>query len=296
MRYKNIFLFLFGIFTLLFLYGCSFDKFNDYLNDYVKRNYDSMEQKQKKLFTLDNFKSISEKFGYEIEDVKDFDKSTIKTLTLAKKSNCQIEFYVTKDNKVSINLFNFHKKDLKKQNKKSDEELNEDFDEKSENDSLYTGENAITGEHSDYFSVQIRNDYMVIYRFYNYFIYLRSDLSNKKESKKILKELGCYDTIYLCLDSAFQAFVKCLFDKPSKSTKKENVFVETPEQFREIASLYGFKTYEEGGLKSEDYKIEPKTIHPKIKRTTILIDGADINNLSTSKFIEFEDVFFVHCP
>ena len=232
MRAKKIFLLLLGIFTLLFLSGCSFDKFGEYLDEEVSKKYDSMEKRQQKLFTVDKFKSVSEKFGYRIEDIKSFDKSSIKTLIFAEKLGGKIEFYVTKDNKKATNLFNLHKKKLEKQLK----EL--------KNPSVYTGENAITGDNSDYFAVLIKNDYIVIYRLFNNFLYLKADSSMQDESRKMLKKFGCYDIIYLSLDSAYKSFVRCLFDKPSpsKSTKTENVFVENPKQFTEIASIHGFKT------------------------------------------------------
>lgn len=49
------------------------------------------------------------------------------------------------------------------------------------------------------------------------------------------------------------------------------------------------KPCEECGLKSEDYNKFTKTIEPKIKCSTVLIDSSDLKDISFSKFIEFED-------
>ena len=97
-------IFLFGIFALLalFLVGCSSEKFCEYLDEAAKEKLEATEQEQRELLTLDNFKSVCKKLGYEIEEVKDFDKKDIKTLIFAKKDDYKIEYYIMKNNKIVI--------------------------------------------------------------------------------------------------------------------------------------------------------------------------------------------------
>ena len=149
MKIKILF---FGIFTLfaLFLVGCSTEKFNEYVNKATEEKLEATEQEQRELLTLDNFKSVSKKFGYEIEEVKDFDKKNIKTLTFAKKDDYKIEYYIMKNNKIVIDLFNSHKKELEKIFKKLDN--NDDDGDDNDENSVYNGEMTFTGENSDYFS------------------------------------------------------------------------------------------------------------------------------------------------
>ena len=266
----------------MFLIGCSGDKYSEYLDEAVKEKYDSVEKEQRELLTLDNFKSVSIKFGYEIEEVKDFDKKDIKSLTFAKKNDHKIEYYIMKSNEIAINLFNSHKKDFEKF-----------FKEAEKNHDVYNGKSKFTGENSDYFSVHIGNNYIVIYRMNSNFIYLKVDVSHKKEIKKILTELGCYKVVSSSIDCFLEATSRCCKDMlglSSKSNKTQNAkFVKNTEQFKEIASKYGYKTYEECGLKSEDYKTDNIPIGPKIKNTITLLNGKEIIDMSSATFKEFEN-------
>ena len=164
----------FGIFTLfaLFLVGCSTEKFNEYVNKATEEKLEATEQEQRELLTLDNFKSVSKKFGYEIEEVKDFDKKDIKTLTLAKKYDYKIEYYIMKDKEIVTNLFSSHKKEIEKLFKKlENKNININDNDNKNNNNFYNGEMAFIGENSDYYSVLAENNYMVIYRLDNNFIY-----------------------------------------------------------------------------------------------------------------------------
>ena len=291
-KMKTKILFIFGISVLLFLFGCSFDKVNENKTESTTKHSESMKEKKESL-TLDKFKSISKKFGYEIEDIKNFDIENVKTLTFAKKKYCKIEFYTTKSNEDATNLFKLYKIDFEKQYEKSH--------------NRYKSQTSLVR----YFSVLIGNDFMIICHINNNFIYLKADKSSKKEIKELLKEFGCYDPFSWFFDSLFEAmgnFLEELFtsadtknksnsvesntvkETNAESTEKQNrIFVKNTEQFKEIASKYGYKTYEECGLKSEDYKTDNIPIGPKIKNTITLLNGKEIIDMSSATFKEFEN-------
>lgn len=288
---KTKILFIFGISVLLFLFGCSFDKVNENKTESTTKHSESMKEKKESL-TLDKFKSISKKFGYEIEDIKNFDIENVKTLTFAKKKYCKIEFYTTKSNEDATNLFKLYKIDFEKQYEKSH--------------NRYKSQTSLVR----YFSVLIGNDFMIICHINNNFIYLKADKSSKKEIKELLKEFGCYDPFSWFFDSLFEAmgnFLEELFtsadtknksnsvesntvkETNAESTEKQNrIFVNNTEQFREIASKYGFKTCEEYGLKSDDFKPSFIKADSKIKNYITLVSGVG-NDVSYAMFMEFED-------
>ena len=266
MKIKILF---FGIFTLfaLFLVGCSTEKFNEYVNKATEEKLEATEQEQRELLTLDNFKSVSKKFGYEIEEVKDFDKKNIKTLTFAKKDDYKIEYYIMKNNKIVIDLFNSHKKELEKIFKKLDN--NDDDGDDNDENSVYNGEMTFTGENSDYFSVVIGNDYNVIYRIDCNFIYLKVDASHQNEIQELLTELGCYKVASLginCILEATSNYCKDSFGLLPKSSKKDSQkdkssgkfnedLIESAIKNRELLTLDNFKSVSKKfGYEIEDVK------------------------------------------
>lgn len=151
MKKSNILLFLaVCIFSLFFATGCG----------------------NKTALTVDQFKSISEKAGYKVEEVKDFQLKDVQSVTLAKGKDYQVEFYQTNDNSSAVYLYN----------------INRDMFEKSKKN--ISSESSVSiGNYAKY-TLSSNGDYMVASQIDNTFVYAKVKEENKEKVKSLLKELG----------------------------------------------------------------------------------------------------------
>ena len=150
MKRNNILLFLaICVFSLFFASGCG----------------------NKTALTAEQFKSISEKAGYKVEDVKDFQLKDVQSVTLARGNGYQVEFYQTNDKSAAVYLYN----------------INRDVFEKSKGN--MSSESSVEVANYAKYTLSSNGDYMVASQIDNTFVYAKVKDEYKDKVKNLLKEL-----------------------------------------------------------------------------------------------------------